>query len=137
MIDYKSQDWASTGETYDAILDLMFDRPFSDYTAALTPQGVWVIGGMSAKSGFLGPLPRVLAARRDGKRVRRPVVLASWEPNQAADIGLIADWLERGALTPVIDESFTFPAAPQAMRRYERGHARGHVVVVSPGAVKG
>lgn len=137
VVDYTSQDWATSGDKYDVIIDLVFDRPYSHYTDALVENGRWVITGMNDKSGFLGPIPKVLAARRHGKRARRTVVLASWEPNTQADIEQIAAWLERGVLAPVIEARFVFPAVADAMRRYERGHARGHLVVVSPEHARG
>lgn len=137
VVDYAVRDWAAEGVKYDLIVDLVFDRPFSDATGALVDEGTWVIVGMNDKSGFLGPVPRLLAARRHGRRAERSVVLASWEPNTQADIEQIAAWLERGLLTPVIEARFAFPAVADAMRRYERGHARGHLVVVSPEPASG
>jgi NADPH:quinone reductase-like Zn-dependent oxidoreductase len=53
-------------------------------------------------------------------------------PN-TADLIELAALVEDGTLTVVIDTTFDFAHAPDAMARVATGHARGKVVVTLPG----
>ena len=50
---------------------------------------------------------------------------------QQKDLIVIADLVEAGKLTPVIDRVYPMQALPEAMRYLEEGHARGKVVVTT------
>ena len=57
-------------------------------------------------------------------RVRAPEMA----PNQA-DLVALTELIEAGKLTPVIDRTYPLAEAPEAIRYFARGHARGKVVI--------
>jgi NADPH:quinone reductase-like Zn-dependent oxidoreductase len=50
------------------------------------------------------------------------------KPNRA-DLQLLADMIQAGTLTPVIDRCYPLTAAAEAFRHLESGHAHGKIVV--------
>jgi NADPH:quinone reductase-like Zn-dependent oxidoreductase len=51
-----------------------------------------------------------------------------------ADLERLAQLIEAGRLTPVIDKSYPLHQAPDAMRHLEAGHARGKLVITAADA---
>ena len=45
------------------------------------------------------------------------------------DLIFIGDLLEEGKIRPVIDECYPFSKTAEAFRYFEKGHARGKVVI--------
>ena len=45
------------------------------------------------------------------------------------DLGTVADLMQAGKVTPVIDRSYQLSEVPAAIRYLEQGHARGKVVI--------
>ncbi|HEX9123506.1 MAG TPA: zinc-binding dehydrogenase, partial [Actinomycetota bacterium] len=48
---------------------------------------------------------------------------------RSEDLNALAELIEAGAVTPVVDSTYALVDAPEAVRELERGHARGKVVV--------
>ena len=46
-----------------------------------------------------------------------------------ADMTILADLMQSGKMTPVIDKTYKLNETPQALRYLETGHARGKVVI--------
>jgi NADPH:quinone reductase-like Zn-dependent oxidoreductase len=55
----------------------------------------------------------------------RPVI--SQETQE--DLHALAELIEAGTVTPVVEKTYPLMDAPEAIREVERGHARGKVVV--------
>ena len=47
----------------------------------------------------------------------------------AADLLVLAELIESGQVTPVIDRTYPLSQAPDAIRYIQQGHARGKVVI--------
>ena len=47
-----------------------------------------------------------------------------------ADLNLLANLMQTGKLTPVIDRRYPLSTASEAIRYLEEGHARGKVLIV-------
>ena len=45
------------------------------------------------------------------------------------DMLALADLMQSGKVTPVIDKTYKFNQTPEALRYLEQGHARGKVVI--------
>jgi len=45
------------------------------------------------------------------------------------DLTILADLMQSGKVTPVIDRRYKLSEVPEAMRYLEEGHARGKVVI--------
>ena len=129
VIDYTREDFTDGSRTWDVIIDTAGRRPLRRLRRALTPKGTLVIvggdGGGRWTGGFFkgilrGPLLSLFVGQKLGG-------LTSKE-NQA-DLQALADLIESGKLTPVVDRTFLLVEAPDAIRYLERGHPRGKVVV--------
>jgi NADPH:quinone reductase-like Zn-dependent oxidoreductase len=125
VIDYQFEDFTSTGETYDVIVDVVSSRSPLDYRRALAPGGAAVIVGggtpqlLAAFS--LGPLLMLDRGRRIGLLLQRP--------NTHRDEARLLELLERGAVRPVVDRTFPLDEAAAAMAYYEAGGFVGKIVL--------
>jgi NADPH:quinone reductase-like Zn-dependent oxidoreductase len=124
VIDYTKEDFTQNGQQYDLILAVNGYHPLSAYKRALTPQGIYVFtGGLPAQifqSLLLGPF----MSKSDGKKMTSFVKKANQK-----DLLFIRDLLEEGKIRPVIDECYPLSKTAEAFRYFEKGHARGKVVV--------
>ena len=124
VIDYTKEDFTQNGRQYDLILAVNGYHPLSAYKRALTPQGIYVfIGGLPAQtfqSLLLGPL----LSKSDGRKMTSVMKKANQK-----DLLFIRDLLEDGKIRPVIDECYPLSKTAEAFRYFERGHARGKVVI--------
>jgi NADPH:quinone reductase-like Zn-dependent oxidoreductase len=122
--DYTKEDFTQNGRQYDLILAANGYHPLSAYKRALTPQGIYVFtGGLPAQtfqSLFLGPL----MSKSDGRKMTSVMKKANQK-----DLLFIRDLLEDGKIRPVIDECYPLSKTAEAFRYFEKGHARGKVVI--------
>ncbi|WP_106094098.1 NAD(P)-dependent alcohol dehydrogenase [Enhygromyxa salina] len=116
VLDYTKGDFTATAERYDVIFDLVGSASISACRRVLSPSGVYV--SSVGRTGWL--LRALLLSLAPGRNV---VVLAA-QPTQA-DLQVLAQMVEAGAITPVIDQRYTLSEVPQALRRQGEGHARG------------
>ncbi len=124
VIDYTKEDFTQNGRQYDLILAANGYHPLSAYKRALTPQGIYVFtGGLPAQtfqSLFLGPL----MSKSDGRKMTSVMKRANQK-----DLLFIRDLLEDGKIRPVIDECYPLRRTAEAFRYFEKGHARGKLVI--------
>lgn len=130
VIDYTKEDFTKSGQRYDLIIDNVGNRSMLECVRVLKPQGklVTIGGGGPEEQGFIGPLIKPLK-----KLILKPLVtqevasmLARMNQN---DLTILADLIQTGKITPVIDKTYAFGELPEAMRYLETGRARGKVVV--------
>jgi NADPH:quinone reductase-like Zn-dependent oxidoreductase len=124
VIDYTKEDFTQNGWQYDLILAVNGYQPLSAYKRALTPQGIYVfVGGTPAQtfqSLFLGPS----MSKSDGRKMTSCMKKANQK-----DLLFIRDLLGDGKIRPVIDERYPLSKTAEAFRYFEKGHARGKVVI--------
>jgi NADPH:quinone reductase-like Zn-dependent oxidoreductase len=128
VIDYTRADVTDGIRQWDLILDTAGHRSLSQLRRALTPKGTLVIVGSEGRGRWLGGFDRSLRApvlsRFVGQRLR---MLAS-KPRQD-DLVVLAELIEAGKLTPVIDRTYPLREVPEAIRQLEQGHTRGKLVI--------
>jgi NADPH:quinone reductase-like Zn-dependent oxidoreductase len=129
VIDYTRQSFVDGSRRWDVIVDTAGRRPLSQLRRALTPRGTLVIvggdGGGRWTGGFLrGVLRAPLVSLLVGQRLQG---LATTE--RLEDLQRLAELIESGQLTPVIDRTYPLIEAPDAIRYLEQGHPRGKVVI--------
>jgi len=127
VIDYTRQDFTTTSARYDVILDNVGNRSLSDLRRVLKP------GGMYFPNGGGTPEQGVAISRLVQMLVMMPFIsqkirFFAATPNRD-DLQTLADLMETGEVTPVIDRCYPFTQAAEAIRYLESGHARGKVVV--------
>src|ERR671919_346563 len=129
VIDYTREDFTDGSRRWDVIIDTAGRRPPSRMRRAGAPNGTLVIvggdGGGRWTAGFFrwvlrAPLLSVFVGQR-------LVGLATKERKE--DLLALAELIEAGKVTPVIDRTFPLIEAAEAIRYLERGHPRGKVVI--------
>jgi NADPH:quinone reductase-like Zn-dependent oxidoreductase len=127
VVDYTQENFTRSGQQYDLVFDLVGNHSLSALRRALTPNGTLVLGAGSGGPWF-GPLGTVLKAfvtSPFGSQRLRPLVSAVRDE----DLADLADLLEEGTITPIIDRTYELSETPEAIRYLEDGHARGKVVI--------
>ena len=128
VVDYTREDATDGRRRYDLVLDTAGNRPLSSLRRALTPKGTLVIVGGEAEGRWLGGTERLLRAGLLSPFVGQRL-LGFLAGEGADDLRALTDLIEAGKVAPVIDRTYPLDQAPEALRYWAEGHARGKVVV--------
>ena len=120
VIDYSKEDFTTTGETFDVIVDILGKGSFSHAKRALSENGRYLY--VSFKTKQLVQMLRTSMSR--GRKVI--CALASENPQ---DLALIKELAETGKIKTVIDKIFSLEQAADAHRYAEQGQKTGHIVL--------
>ena len=127
VIDYTKDDYVESERGYDLLFDNVGDRPWSATSRVLSPGGINVtITGR--KHAVMGPMREQLfrkVAAGFGKK-RFAFFTAQVKPE---DLKVLADFLETGAIVPVIEATYDLEHLPDALRYLGEGHALGKLVI--------
>jgi NADPH:quinone reductase-like Zn-dependent oxidoreductase len=131
VIDYGQEDFTKSGRQYDLVLDLVGNRSLRDLRRVLNPSGTIVLsgGGVSGQGRFLGPLGLLIRAQVMTRISRLRLVIPEAKPS-TQNLAELAALLESGSVTPIVDKTFAFENAAEAIRYLEVEHARAKVVIV-------
>ena len=127
VIDYTKEDFSRAGEQYDVILDNVANRSLTDLRRVLKPKGKLVIVG-AAPGDWIGPLVPVIKALLLSPFVDQQLGMIMGKREQR-DMVVLAELMQAGKVTPVIDQRYPLTDVAEAMRYLETGRARGKVVV--------
>jgi NADPH:quinone reductase-like Zn-dependent oxidoreductase len=133
VIDYTKEDFTKSDQRYDVILDNVANRSLSECRRVLKPNGIYVLigGGGANENRWLGPgLTQAFKAIVLSKFVSQKMGMMLAELNQK-DLTFLADLMQSGKVTPVIDRTYKLSDLPDAIRYLEEGHARGKVVITA------
>ena len=131
VIDYTQQDFTRGSVEYDVVLDTVGNHPLRRLGRIVTSDGVVVaVGGGGGRLGrrLVGGLGRKVMARLRTKFGSTKMIgfrASVTKDDLAALVSLVAD----GAVTPVIDRTYSLEKVPDAIRYVEAGHTRGKVVI--------
>ncbi len=128
VVDYRTDDVTTGPELFDVILDTGGNRRIADLRRILTPTGRLVIIGAETGGRILGGVDRQLRATMLSPFVSQHLGTFISSENQA-DLVALAQLIESGLVTPVIDRTFPLAEAPAAIDYLLAGNARGKVVV--------
>lgn len=134
VIDYTREDFTDPERDgrYDLVLDNVGNEPLRRLRRVLTPTGTSVANGGGSPGhvfGAMGSLPAVLVVNAFVRQQLRVILPAAPAGPAHDDLVAVAALIEAGALTPVVDRTYTLADAPEGVRHVEQGHARGKVVV--------
>ncbi|MBT8349628.1 MAG: NAD(P)-dependent alcohol dehydrogenase [Deltaproteobacteria bacterium] len=123
VIDYTQEDFIKNRQRYDLILATAGYRSMFDYRRALSPKGICVVTGGNMSQIFhamlLGPWISMVGSKKLGSMLVTP----------NKDLSFVKELLEAGKVKPVIDRRYSLSEVPEALRYYEKGHAKGKVVI--------
>jgi NADPH:quinone reductase-like Zn-dependent oxidoreductase len=128
VIDYTQDDFARGPQRYDLILDIGGNSSLTRLRRALTPRGTLVIVGGEDSGRWTG-MSRQFRALALSPFLRQRLTIRIPKETHA-DIERLAELMEAGQLTPVIDKTFPLAEAADAMRHLEAGRARGKIAIV-------
>jgi NADPH:quinone reductase-like Zn-dependent oxidoreductase len=131
VVDYTQEDFAQGGKVYDLVLDNVGNRPMSDYTDILKPDGIFVIIGGPNEGAWLGAMISPIKAKLLSPFVSQDFRFFLADSNPA-DLTLLGELMQSGKVAPVIDRHYPLAEVPAAIAYLESGRARGKVIIDMP-----
>ena len=128
VIDYTREDFTRSGERYDFVLDNVANRSLTELRRVLAPTGTLVPNGGGFDHRWIasgGRLVRAFVMFRFGRQTLGNFLVS---PNHE-DLIVLKNLIERGAVTPVMDRSYSLSEAAEAIGHVGQGHARGKVAI--------
>ena len=127
VFDYSKEDYTESGKQYDLIIDMVGNHSLLANRRVMKPEGILVIVG-GAKGNWLGPLMSPIKALLLSPFVGQDfgMILASIRQD---DLAVLAELMQAGEVTPVIDRRYRLSEVQEAIRYSEEGHARGKIII--------
>jgi NADPH:quinone reductase-like Zn-dependent oxidoreductase len=120
LIDYRTEDFTKSGETYDAIFDAVGKLSLSGSMKALKDGGVF----LDAVHMMRRSVKAKFATMRSNKRI-----LGGTATGLVEDLKLFKELIESVNLKPVIDRTYPLEEIVEATRYVETGRKKGNVVI--------
>ena len=120
VIDFTQEDFTKNGRTYDFILDVISESPFSDSIKSLTENGCYLI----ANAGLPKKIRGRLATMKQGRKV-----IFGTAHCRSEDLIFLKELVEAGNLKSVIDRTYPLEQTAEAHRYVESGRKKGNVVI--------
>jgi NADPH:quinone reductase-like Zn-dependent oxidoreductase len=127
VIDYTVDDFTRGRTGYDVVLDNVRNRSLSEVRRVLTRGGVYLPNGGGSPEKNVSMLG-ILGLLAISPFLSHKIKFFLGTPNRE-DLETLAGLMRDGRLVTVIDTTYAFSDAVQAMRHLESGRARGKVVV--------
>jgi NADPH:quinone reductase-like Zn-dependent oxidoreductase len=138
VIDYTKEDFTKREERYDLLFDNVTNHSMSERRRILKPDGICVlagIGGAGPNQGQMWRIARGLGAglwsRFTDHKFERYITTS----NQA-DLKFLSDLMAAGKVTPFVEKTYRLGEAPEALRYFGEGHARGKIVITLASATQ-
>ncbi len=130
VLDYTKVDYTTADVKYDIILDNVGNHGILANRRALTPEGRFVLigGGGPDEGHWVGPMIKPIQALLISPFVSQDMGMMLADLNHE-DLGVLADLMQSGKVTPVIDRRYSLAEVPEAIRYLETGRARGKVII--------
>jgi len=124
VIDYTSQDFTKTSQTFDFIFDAVGKSSFGKCKPLLSKNGIYISTelGKNSENIFLALTTPILS----GRKVLFPIPTISKE-----DVIFLKELVEAGKYKPVIDRTYTLDQIVEATKYVETGQKTGNVVIIS------
>ena len=124
VIDYAQEDFTTTGERYDLIIDCQNFRSMFDNKRALRPRGTYaMVGGSIPRVYQLWFLNLLATLTREDRKL---CLVAEGANKGLADL---KELMEAGKLVPVIDRTYRLSEVPEALRYFGEGRHKGKIVI--------
>lgn len=126
VVDYTQEDFTRNGRSYDVILDLAGNRSVFAYRGSLSPGGRYLYVGGSVATLLQTLLVGPLIGRAKKQKLRLLVVQQGVQ-----NLARLVELCQAGKIATHIDRRYQLTDAPEALRYFGEGHAKGKVVVVA------
>jgi NADPH:quinone reductase-like Zn-dependent oxidoreductase len=125
VIDYIQADFTKGAQRYDLILDCMSNHSLASCRRVLSPHGKFlIVGGKKVRT----LLTRAVAGLLLSCFTSQSFVLFIAKLRKD-DLTILADLMQTGKITPIVDRTYPLSKVPAAFRYLEEGHARGKIVI--------
>ena len=135
VIDYTKEDFTKSNQRYDVIFDNVCNHSFAERRHVLNPKGICVLAGMGGAgvkgSDALGRIASNIFTARALSSFTDQKFAQYRTKSSKQDLILLADLIQTGRITPVIDRRYKLGEAPEALRYLNEGHARGKVIITA------
>ena len=125
VIDYTAEDYRTSGERYDLIVDVSSRGGIVGMRRSLRRGGGYVVIGGTGRAfveaGLLGLPVGLMTGRKMG--------MLMWRVNDTKDLVDLAAMLADGRVQPHIDRTYPLDEVPQAMAHVQSGDFRGKVAI--------
>ena len=125
VIDYTAEDYRTSGERYDLIVDVSSRGGLIGMRRSLGRGGGYVViggpGRAFVEAGLLGLPVGLMTGRKMG--------MLMWRVNDTKDLVDLAAMLADGRVQPHIDRTYPLDEVPQAMAHVQSGDFRGKVAI--------
>ena len=130
VIDYTKEDFTKSDERFDVIIDNVGTQPLSGFRAVLQPKGIYIMIGAGGphEGGLIGPMGRLMQATVMSPFISQKMGMMMAKVSQG-DLKTLADLMQAGKVTTVIDRTYPLSEIREAVRYLETGRARGKVIV--------
>ena len=124
VIDYKTDDFTKTKETYDIVFDTVGKSSFNQCKDLLKEGGVYL-------TTVVGPviLLQMLMTSKSKKKAVIAFTGLRKKEEKLKDLSFIKSLVESGKLKPVIDKKYPLADAAEAHKYVDGGHKKGNVVL--------
>ncbi|MFX1263330.1 MAG: NAD(P)-dependent alcohol dehydrogenase [Promethearchaeota archaeon] len=120
MIDYRTEDFTQSAETYDAIFDAVGKLSLSNSMKAVKDGGVFLDAVHMMRRSVMAKF----ASKKNNKRI-----LGGTATGRVEDLVFMKELAETGKLKPVIDRTYPLEEIVEATRYVETGRKKGNVVI--------
>ncbi|MEV0415532.1 NAD(P)-dependent alcohol dehydrogenase [Streptomyces sp. NPDC050448] len=128
VMDYTREDPTDGARRYDLVLDIAGNRPLRRLRRALTPRGTLVIVGGETDGRWIGGHDRQLRALLLSPFTRHRLRGLAATP-RPEDLRILGEFIQSGALNPVVDRTYPLAEVPDAIRRLREGSVRGKIAI--------
>ncbi len=129
VIDYTRDDFTDGKRRYDVIVDTAGRRSLLHLRRALAPQGILVIVGGDGGGRWFGGFQRQMFGAPLMSLRKGPKLIGMSAKIRKADLHYLAELVESGKVTPVIDSTYPLSDAASAVRHLAGGHPTGKIVI--------
>lgn len=127
VIDYTKTDFTQAESAYDVIFDAVGKSSFARSKRALKPGGIYLTTVLSPAIFW-----HMLMTRRSAKRARLAMTGLRPVADKLADMALLRDLIEAGAVRAVVDRRYRLSEVADAHRYVDTERKAGDVVVELP-----
>jgi len=135
VIDYTKDDFTKSDERYDVIFDNVCNHSFAERRHVLNPKGICVLAGMGGAgvkaSEAIGRIAGNIFTARASSLFTDQKFAQYRTKSSKQDLILLANLIQTGRITPVIDRRYKLGEAAEALRYLNEGHARGKVIITA------
>jgi len=127
VLDYRESNYTEGDTRYDLIVDMVGNHSLSANVGVLEPEGRLVIVG-GPKGDWVGPLGNMLKQPIMSLFIDQEIIVMLAQLS-SDDLNFLAELMQSGQLTPVIDRVFPLNEVPAAIAYSEEGHASGKIII--------